>query len=87
MPQSVIDKFSKRTERIEAEAEKLGITDPGRKAELAGKTRSKKQKGLTTTELRQAWDAQLTDAERRSLDAVYRKEIVARPRKSRRPRP
>ena len=49
---------------------------PGRKAELAGKTRSKKQKGLTTTELRQAWDAQLTDAERRSLDAVYRKEIA-----------
>ena len=31
VPQSVIDKFSKRTAQIEAEAEKLGITDAAAK--------------------------------------------------------
>ncbi len=60
----MIDKFSKRTDQIEAEAEKLGITDAARKAELGAKIRSKKQKELTLPELRKAWDAQLTDAER-----------------------
>ncbi len=73
--QSTIDKFSKRTAQIEAEAEKLGITDAARKAELGAKIRSKKQKELTMPELRKAWDAQLTDAERRALAAVYRKDV------------
>ena len=78
VPQSIIDKFSKRTAQIEAEAEKLGITDAARKAELGAKTRAKKQKELTLPELRKAWDAQLSDAERRALAAVYRKEIRGR---------
>ena len=47
MPQSMIDKFSKRTDEIEDEAERLGITDAARKAELGAKTRSKKHKELT----------------------------------------
>ena len=75
VPQSVINTFSKRAERIDAEAKKRGITDAGQKAELAAKTRSKKQKELTPEELRAAWDAQLTDAEREALAAVYRREI------------
>jgi hypothetical protein len=75
--QSTIDKFSKRTAQIEAVAERLGITDAARKAELGAKVRSKKQKELTMPELRKAWDGQLTDAERRALVAVYRKEIPA----------
>jgi conjugative relaxase-like TrwC/TraI family protein len=74
--QSIIDKFSKRTQRIEFETEKRGITDPGEKAELGGKTRSKKQKGLTRPQLRQEWDSQLTAAERQALDSVFRKEIA-----------
>lgn len=42
--QSTIDKFSKRTAQIEAEAEKQGITDAARKAELGAKVRSKSRK-------------------------------------------
>ena len=75
VPQATIDKFSKRTAQIEAEAEKLGITDAAEKAALGAKVRSKKQKELSLPELRTAWDAQMTDAERDALAAVYRKEI------------
>ena len=46
MPQATIDTFSKRTAQIEAEAEKQGITDAARKAELGAKIRAKKQKEL-----------------------------------------
>ena len=49
---------------------------PATKAELGAKIRSKKQKELTLPELRKAWDAQLTDAEREALAAVYRKDIA-----------
>lgn len=76
VPQSVIDKFSKRTKQIEAEAERRGITDPEKKSELGAKTRAKKQKELTPQELRALWNAQLTDAEREALAAVYLREIA-----------
>lgn len=74
IPQAVIDKFSKRTDEIETEAERQGIVDARRKAELGAKTRSRKQKELTPADLRKAWDAQLTDDERDALAAVYRRE-------------
>jgi conjugative relaxase-like TrwC/TraI family protein len=79
VPQSVIEKFSKRTQQIEAEAERLGITDPNRRSELGAKTRAKKQKELTPDQLREVWDAQLTDGERDALALVYRKEIAPGP--------
>ena len=79
VPQSVIDKFSKRTSEIESTASELGITGAAEKAELGAKTRSKKQKELIPAELRTAWDAQLSDAEREALAAVYRKEIPHSP--------
>ena len=41
VPQSVIDKFSKRTIQIEAAARKRGITDAGEKAGLGAKIRAK----------------------------------------------
>jgi len=75
--QSTIDKFSKRTAQIEAEAKKRGITDAAEKAGLGAKVRSKKKKDLTLPELRKEWAAQLTDAERRALAAVYRKDVPA----------
>ena len=77
VPQSTIDKFSKRTSQIEAESEKRGITDAARKAELGAQIRAKKQKDLTLAELRVGWDAQLTDAEREALAAVYRRDVPA----------
>jgi conjugative relaxase-like TrwC/TraI family protein len=73
--QAMIDTFSKRKREIEEEARRRGINDSKAKAELGAKTRSKKQKELTPAELRIAWDAQLTDAERDALAAVYRREI------------
>ncbi len=77
IPASMVDKFKKRTDEVEDEAARKGITDAARKAELGAKTRSKKQKELTLPELREAWDAQLTDDEREALAAVYRKEVTA----------
>jgi conjugative relaxase-like TrwC/TraI family protein len=77
VPQSAIDRFSKRTAQIDGEAEKRGITDAARKAELGAKIRGRKQKELTLPELRREWNGQLTDAERDALAAVYRKEVPA----------
>jgi conjugative relaxase-like TrwC/TraI family protein len=77
VPQTVIDKFSKRTMQIEAEAEKRGITDAAEKAELGAKIRSNKQKDQTLSELRTAWDAQLDQGERDALATVYAGEIPA----------
>jgi hypothetical protein len=81
VPQSVIDKFSKRTDEVEAEHADRLLNDPdyrpGNKHELGAKTRSKKQKELTPDQLRKEWDGQLNDAERRALAAVYRKEVPA----------
>jgi conjugative relaxase-like TrwC/TraI family protein len=76
VPRSVIDKFSKRTKQIEAEAERRGITDPERKSGLGAKTRAKKQKELAPEQLHALWDEQLTHAERTALAAVYRREIA-----------
>lgn len=64
---SIIGKFSRRTQEIEEEARKRGITDPALKAELGAKTRERKQKHLTRSELRQEWMSRLTEDERDSL--------------------
>ena len=79
VPQPVIDRFKKRTDEIDDEAARRNITEPGRKAELGAKTRAKKQKELTPDQLREAWDAQLSDGERDALAAVYRRETAAVP--------
>jgi conjugative relaxase-like TrwC/TraI family protein len=79
VPQAVIDRFSKRTGRIEAEAKERGITDEADKARLGAKTRSRKQKEMTMPELRKAWDAQLTDGERVALAGVYGLQAASGP--------
>ena len=72
--------FSRRTEEIEKEAAKRGITDPKRKAELGAKTREKKNKELTWDELCKKWDSRLTDKERQQVAAVHRRDVTyARP--------
>ena len=75
--ESVAATFSKRTNEIEEEARRLGITDPGRKAELGAKTRAKKEHELSPEELREAWFAQLSDDQRDALSAVYRRNAPA----------
>ena len=77
VPQSMIDKFSKRTKKIEAVAEGAGHHRCGPQGGAGGENPlGQKQKELTLPELRQAWDGQLTDAEREALAAVYAREIT-----------
>jgi len=62
------DKFSRRTAVIEAEAEKLGITDEATKAQLGRRTREAKNKEPESMEtLRAEWDGRLTDEERLAI--------------------
>lgn len=83
VPQSVIDKFSKRTDEVEAEHADRLLNDPdyrpGNKHELGAKTRSRKRKELTPDELRKEWGGQLTDDERDALSVVYHKGIASGP--------
>lgn len=59
VPQKVIDLFSKRTDEIGRIAKEKGIEDPTKLDELGARTRSKKQKGLSMTELREDWKNQI----------------------------
>jgi conjugative relaxase-like TrwC/TraI family protein len=70
----VLKRFSRRTTLIEKLAAEKGITDPDRKAELGAETREKKGKALSMPALRKAWDARLSDRERRELATVHRRE-------------
>ena len=67
IPQSVKDKFSRRTAEIKKLAEELGIVDPDRIAELGAKSRQSKAKGMDMAELQSRWDSRLTDEERKAI--------------------
>jgi conjugative relaxase-like TrwC/TraI family protein len=64
---SSLRKFSRRTALIEATAAEKGITDPSEKAELGARMRERKQKHLSTAELRREWISRLSDDERSGL--------------------
>ncbi|RCR68340.1 MobF family relaxase [Larkinella punicea] len=59
MPERIMDLFSKRTNEIGQIANELGITDASELDALGARTRAKKQKGLTMTQLKQAWRKQI----------------------------
>ena len=63
-------KFSRRTQQIDAEAERRGITDPEEKAELGAMTRQCKRKGIGMNELRQVWLEWLSPDERKVLEQL-----------------
>lgn len=69
----IVEKFSRRTAQIEAEARKRGIEDPEAKSELGAKTRQRKVQELTMPELRQEWLSRLTDDERENLQSLERR--------------
>lgn len=84
LDRATLRKFSRRTEQIEAEAHRLGITDPDKKGELGAKTRENKSKELTLRELRSIWQSRLNDEERSSIgraidDAEARGPIAPEP--------
>lgn len=61
VPQKVIDLFSKRTDEIGRVAKEKGITDAKELGDLGARTRSKKQKGLSMSELKSDWKKQIKD--------------------------
>ena len=68
---ATVDKFSRRTAIIEAEAERLGIDDAKAKGELGRKTREKKSKTpASMSELRAEWDSRLTQQERLAIQTA-----------------
>jgi len=65
------EKFSRRTAIIEAEAERLGISNAETKGNLGKRTREKKSKvPQTMEELRKEWDSRLTKEERLAVRTV-----------------
>ena len=61
-------KFARRTEIIEAEAERLGITDAGLKSQLGQRTReAKDSEGLSMFKLQAEWKKRLSDGERNAI--------------------
>jgi conjugative relaxase-like TrwC/TraI family protein len=67
VPQSVIDKFSRRRNEIEEKAAKAGIVTPEGKHAIGYYGRENKTKGVGRDELRKEWNARLTQAERDAL--------------------
>ena len=59
VPEHIIDLFSKRTDEIGRIAKELGITDQAELDQLGARTRSRKQKGLTMTQLKADWRKQI----------------------------
>lgn len=67
IPKTAIDRFSRRTARIEAKAKELGITEPGVKGELGATTRERKRADLPMDELRREWESRLSPEEREAV--------------------
>lgn len=67
IPESVIQRFSRRTAQIEDAAREAGVTDAQAKGELGAKTRERKAKNLTLDELREEWRSGLEPAEAAAL--------------------
>lgn len=59
IPKNVIDLFSKRTDEIGRYAKSKGIHDAKKLSELGAITRSKKQKGMSMSELKSLWRNQI----------------------------
>jgi conjugative relaxase-like TrwC/TraI family protein len=69
----ISEKFSRRTQVIETEAERLGITDAKAKGKLGAKTREKKNDvQQSMAELREEWNSRLTDEERDAITGAQR---------------
>lgn len=70
VPDSAIQKFSRRTALIEEKAKERGVTNADAKGELGAKTRERKRKDLSLDELREQWTSRLTPEELDAMAAV-----------------
>jgi conjugative relaxase-like TrwC/TraI family protein len=69
--QATCDEFSRRTEIIEAEAKRRGITDAETKGKLGQWTReAKPEEQMDINELRKAWLARVSDGERDAIQGA-----------------
>lgn len=71
IPDSAIRKFSRRTQLIEAEAEKRGLTTDQQKDGLGAKTRESKNKSLTKSELQAEWAGRLSAEEAQAIRGAW----------------
>ncbi|MFT3920950.1 MAG: AAA family ATPase [Myxococcales bacterium] len=76
IPDSAIEKFSRRTQKIEQVAERLGVTDTIAKDKLGATYRENKRKDLTLDDLRAYWNARLTDDERLQIERTIRVAVA-----------
>lgn len=67
VPESVKVKFSRRTQEIEALAQKLGIKTDALKSTLGARSREHKNPEMTAAQLKAIWESRLTDGERDAL--------------------
>lgn len=79
VPQSVLDKFSRSSKRIDKEAAMQGVTDGIGKHKIADKLRERKQKGMSRQKLEEEWLSRLTDDECAALEKVKNKQIERGP--------
>jgi conjugative relaxase-like TrwC/TraI family protein len=79
---ATVEKFSNRTQEIEATAKKLGIIDPTLKAELGAKTRKSKDVPLTDQQLSKNWFDRLDEGEQERLNRVIQSAAEHRERGS-----
>ncbi|MFO0935118.1 MAG: MobF family relaxase [Gemmataceae bacterium] len=79
IPISLIEKFSRRKELIEAKAEELGIVDAKQKDALGAKTRKSKSLKLTQAELEELWWSKFDESERQAFNAVIKREVMLTP--------
>ncbi|MDY3551451.1 MobF family relaxase [Gemmata sp. JC717] len=75
MPRSVVEKFSRRAGEVEALAEKLGITGPG-KDKLGATSRQFKRDDMTLADYRRYWDSRVTADEARAVAEVIQKAML-----------
>ncbi|MBR9800435.1 relaxase domain-containing protein [bacterium] len=67
---ATIEKFSRRTEQVEAVAEQNKITDASKKGRLGKLTREKKSTDASIDELRKEWKSRLTGQEREAFQRL-----------------
>ncbi len=76
VPNSLVDKFSERRNEIEREAAAKGVTDAKGKHAIGYYGREHKNLDLGKEELRQIWNARLSDEERAALaDAIHGRAV------------
>lgn len=74
---ATIEKFSRRTDQIEAYAQEHGVNDAQKKGKLGVLTRERKDDALSVEELRREWRQRLNDEERLAFAGLLPSRSIA----------